>query len=340
MRNRIVLPFVLLTYLTSPAHAGERVTLANVEAPSPIVPNEPLARKLSLANAVHYLDSAALHWQKQRKCGTCHTNFIYLVARPVLSSVSPQSPEVRAFFELMVEKRWPDVGPRWDAEVVVAATTLAFNDRQTTGRLHPTTRKALDRMWTLQRPDGGWDWLKCGWPPMESDDHYGVTFAALGVGIAPGGYAETEVARQGLEGIRHYLKNHPPPSLHHKSMVLWASLGVDGLMSEAERRATLDEIFPLQLPDGGWAIARLLEGWKDHQRKDDEPQDTKSSDGYATRASSSIWRARRGSRHATSASSAASPGSRRTSARADAGSRARPPRTASTSSRTPAPLSP
>ena len=54
---------------------------------------------------------------------------------------------------------------------------LAFNDAATTGKLHPVTRQALDKMWTLQREDGGWTWLKCDWPPMESDDHFGVTFA-------------------------------------------------------------------------------------------------------------------------------------------------------------------
>ena len=51
-------------------------------------------------------------------------------------------------------------------------------------------------MWTLQHPDGAWNWLKCNWPPAEADDYYGVTVAALGAGVAPDGYAlNREVAR-------------------------------------------------------------------------------------------------------------------------------------------------
>jgi hypothetical protein len=32
---------------------------------------------------------------------------------------------------------------------------------------------------------------------MESDDDYGVAFAAVGVGVAPEGYAETPAAKAG-----------------------------------------------------------------------------------------------------------------------------------------------
>ena len=264
------------------ALADEPVTLANVEAPPPIAADEPMAKEFSLARAAHYLDTAALSWQKEKKCGTCHTNFVYLMSRPALSGISPPSLEVRAFFEEMVEKRWEKEGPRWDAEVVCAATTLAWNDRATRSDLHPLTRKAFDRMLKLQREDGGWSWLKCGWPPMESDDHYGATFAALGLGFAPGEYAKTEAAQKCLEGIRRYLGANPPPSLHHQAMVLWASLQVDGLMKKEERERTLEELFSLQHEDGGWSIASLIQGWKDHHRQDDEAQDTKTSDGYAT----------------------------------------------------------
>jgi squalene-hopene/tetraprenyl-beta-curcumene cyclase len=52
------------------------------------------------------------------------------------------------------------------SEAVLLAAALAINDAQTTRTLHPATRRALDRMWTLQRDDGVWLWpTKCKWPP-------------------------------------------------------------------------------------------------------------------------------------------------------------------------------
>lgn len=274
LRTAIVLVAVLAA---APLGAQEKAA-----KPTAITPDEPLAKSFSLKKAADYLDLVALDWQKERRCGTCHTNFAYLMARPSISRVSPPRKEVRSFFEGMVETRWKEKGPRWPAEVVVAATTLAANDRATTSKLHATTRKALDRMWTLQREDGGWDWLICGWPPMESDDHYGVTFAAIGVGLAPDDYAKTDAAKKGLEGIRKFLRANPSPSLHHEAMELWASVHVDGLLEKKKRRRIIGELFSRQRPDGGWAIAGLIEGWKDHERKDGKKQDLETSDGYGT----------------------------------------------------------
>src|SRR5437764_1238439 len=84
------------------------------------------------------------------------------------------------------------------------------------------------------RPDGGFTWLKCGWPPYEHDDYYGAVFAALGVGLAPEGYARTAMATEGLEELRRYLHDHPAPDLHHRTFLLWASLRLDGLMTPEE----------------------------------------------------------------------------------------------------------
>jgi len=205
-----------------------------------------------------------------------------LIVRPAVRSHAKAPPEVRAFFDAMVRDRWREKGPRWDAEVVMTAATLAMHDAATTGRLSATARTALDRMWSVQRPDGGWDWLKCGWAPMESDDHYGVTMAALGVAMAPDDYASTAVARTGLRKIRRYLREQPAPSLHHEAMLLWVSTKLDGVFTDARRKEVLERLFALQRPDGGWATAALLAGDKTHRRKDDAEQDSTTSDGYAT----------------------------------------------------------
>ncbi len=260
------------------ASDAEPVTLQNVIDPGPNQLDEPVADQFSLERAIHFLDSASLQWQNQRKCFTCHTNFAYLYARPAVADNLPAPRIVRDFAESLVRDRWPDQGPRWDAEVVAAAAALAFNDAKVTGSLHPLTRAALDRMWTVQREDGAWDWLKCGWPPMESDDHYGATLAAIAVGVAPDGYQESEPARRGMVKLRDYLRANSPPTLHHQGMLLWATTYHDVLLTRPEKQASIDDLFSLQKEDGGWALATL----GDWERADGKAQDTSSSDGYGT----------------------------------------------------------
>lgn len=246
--------------------------------PPELPPNradEPIAKEFSLDRARGFLDAASREWQKGRKCVTCHTNAAYLSAGAEIGAKSDAFVEVRKFTEDLVKDRWATKGPRWDAEVVVAAYALAASDGE---KLHPLTRQALDRMWTVQRPDGGWNWLKCAWPPMESDDHYGATLAILAAGRAPEKYAETPAAQEGLKKARAWLEKNPPSTLHHRAMLLWASKRVDGVMGADDRRKTLDELLALQLPDGGWS-ASSLGPWK---RSDGKEQDTGTSDGYGT----------------------------------------------------------
>jgi len=261
-----------------PAHGGEPVTLDNVVTPAANVPDEPLAERFSREQASHFLDSAAVSWQKDRNCMTCHTNYLYLMARPTLGSDVPAHATVRAYAEELITKRWPEKGPRWDAEVLMTGAILALNDRATTGKLHPLTRAALDRGWTLQKEDGGFDWLKCEWPPMESDDHFGATMVAIGVGAAPEAYAETPAAQAGLAKLRQYFQSNPAPTLHHRLMLVWASTLVPDLLREEERAKILEEVWPLQHADGGWGLAQLG-NW---EREDGSPQDTDTSDGYGT----------------------------------------------------------
>lgn len=260
------------------ASAAEPVTLDNVEAPAANRPDEPVAAEFSPERAAHFLDSASLQWQKQKKCMTCHTNYAYLYARPGLSSDAPAHREVRGYAEQLVSQRWEKQGPRWDAEVIATAAALAFNDAATSGELHQTTRAALDRMWTLQHEDGGWKWLTCGWPPMESDDHYGVTLAAIAAGVAPGDYAKTDAAREGLARTRAYLRDNPPPTLHHQAMLLWAGSYLDGFVSPDQRKQSVEQLLALQKEDGGWALA-TLGNW---ERADGKQQDLATSDGYGT----------------------------------------------------------
>lgn len=262
--------------------AHDLITLANVVDPGPITADESIADVFSPEQAARYLDTASLHWQKSRNCAACHGNMGYLFARPALSSALKDSGEVRGLYEEYVTKRWKEQSPRNVQETVVVTSGLAFNDLQTTGRLHPITRQALRVMWDFQRDDGGWTWRNDGYPPTEYDEHYGVTLAALITGIAPDRYVETKEARQGLEKIRMFLRNHPPASLHHRAMIAWASCYVNNLMNDQGRAKTLNELLAIQRPDGGWSTPGLMADWEGLKRLDGKPHDTKTSDAYAT----------------------------------------------------------
>src|SRR5205085_1867227 len=154
--------------------------------------------------------------------------------------------EVRQFFETIVEKRLEGEPalPKdaISAVVIEVAAALAFHDRATSGKLHPRTRQELDRMWTLQRADGGWEWPFRDTPPLKSDEHFGVTLAALAATVVPENYASTQVARKGLAGIRKFLKANPATSLHQKAMLLWTGVHLEDLLSGKEKTQTVAEL--------------------------------------------------------------------------------------------------
>jgi squalene-hopene/tetraprenyl-beta-curcumene cyclase len=256
--------------------AEEPLTLENVEPLAANRPDEPIRDEFSMDAAVRFLDAAALNWQKQRKCFACHSDYAFFFTRPMVGWKVPAHEQLRSKLEHLAEHP-RDVKYRVTESVMVACM-LAQNDALTTGKLHPTTRKALDRMWTMQREDGGFDWMKYNQPPSEIDDHYGVTVAAIGAGVAPDRYAETPAAKAGLDRIREYFKANPPTNLHHRAMKLLASLHVDGIMTEPDRQQVVEDLLALQKPDGGWGVV-TMGNW---ERSDDKTQDMESSDGYGT----------------------------------------------------------
>ncbi|MDF1738217.1 MAG: terpene cyclase/mutase family protein [Verrucomicrobiales bacterium] len=246
--------------------------------------DEPLAKTFSPEAAARYLDEASLTWQKKKKCATCHTNMSYMMARPALGNVLEDSGEVRAFFEDYRKVRWAKKGPGENQGFwpIVVATGLVFNDLQTTGELSEISRDVLNFLWTSQREDGSWRWPDCDYAPLEIDDHFGVTLAALTVGIAPNDYANTPAAREGIRKLTDYLKTDPPKSLHHRAMLAWSSLRIEGIATEAQREKTLAELLALQLPDGGWSTSGFLTDWNGLTAEEDEPLKTEISDGYGT----------------------------------------------------------
>ncbi|MGI9455574.1 MAG: prenyltransferase/squalene oxidase repeat-containing protein [Aeoliella sp.] len=247
--------------------------------------DEPVRGEISLRAAIDFVDGSAVHWQQTHGCVTCHTNGVYLITRADVGVDAPAYLNTRQFARDYLRQYIVDgeqrSGQRGAVEGIVATTSfLAISDVKTKGKLEPFTRQALDHIWTLQSEDGSWnEWLKCHWGPYEVDDHFGVTLAALAVGMSPDDYRNTPAARAGLEKLCRYLKNHPPASGHQKAMSLWAAQYVEELATQDEQREWTEKLFSLQHDDGGWALIDL--GDDQWQREDDKPQD-KQSDGYAT----------------------------------------------------------
>jgi len=266
------------------AAAQAPLTLATATDPPDISADEPFAPEFSLELAAHNLDNNALHWQREYQCAACHTLPPYLMARPLLSHVTSEPPEVRAFFERIVNERLEGEPalPKDGISAIIIQTSagLAFHDRATTGTLHPATRAQLDRMWTFQRADGSWEWPFRDVPPIKSDEHYGVTMAALATGAAPDGYATTDAARHGLDNIRRYLAANPAYSLHQQAMLLWAGTLVDDLTADFDAARTIDALRAAQRSDGGWSLASLTENPGDPDHQTDDGRTNRAADGH------------------------------------------------------------
>jgi squalene-hopene/tetraprenyl-beta-curcumene cyclase len=250
-----------------------------IPTPSPTKSDEPVAKAFSPAKAAEYLDGVGVGWTRERKCITCHTNLPYLLARQHLPGDAGVK-EVRKFLEADVVSWTAGGKPRGPTFVVATALGLAATDAHG-GKLTPSTRAALDRMWKDQRADGAWDWIKCDWPPMEHDDYYGATLGALAAGIAPEGYAKSDAAKAGLEKVRGYLAKTPAPDLHHRAMLLWASAKVDGLLTSDRQKAIVVELKATQRADGGWCLP-ALGGYKRRDEAKSPNDPAAPSDGYAT----------------------------------------------------------
>ena len=74
-------------------------------APGPNSAEEPLAKVLSLEKAGTFLDRAVFAWTREQNCGSCHTSYPYLMARPAIGDAkAPALLEMRSFFEKRIAK--------------------------------------------------------------------------------------------------------------------------------------------------------------------------------------------------------------------------------------------
>jgi len=277
----LLITFVMLLGIVAQAAADSGYKMEAAAGKKPNRSTESFLPQFSLSKAAEYLDAGSR--AHEMSCVSCHGTFAYLAACPATAGAVAKNREARQFLEEIAGK-WATVkmNPKTPSlrasQIVMAAAVLAQDDAITTGKLHPLTLKLFDWVWDLQQEDGGWNWAKKNQAPSEIDDHFGVTMAAIGVGVAPDHYAETPQARKGLEGIRRYLREHPPATMHQRCMLLLAAASISGLINNEEAQRTVADLFALQRPDGGWAMPGLG-NW---QRVDDVPLDPNTSDGYGT----------------------------------------------------------
>ena len=254
----------------------------------PRSPEEPLAAEFSFARGVAFLEDVAQQWGEQRKCVTCHTNGLALMAQPTLSEDSEQVARGRDFAaryltSFLTHESRPS-GQHGSLTGLVATTAfLALSDARTGLGLQPATRRGLDHAWQQLDESGAWEgWLKCNWPPFESDDEWGPALMLIALGelaalVGPQGL--TEADQRGAERLQRWLRQHPPESMHGRAMRVWAARHWPGAARPEETSGWREQLVAAQAEDGGWSMAALAgRSWK---RDGARPQQV-SSEAYPT----------------------------------------------------------
>jgi squalene-hopene/tetraprenyl-beta-curcumene cyclase len=250
------------------------------------------------------------------KCLSCHTAVPYALARSAMRVVSdrvtaepgllaPTAHEERLLDTVRQRVAAGDAAqPYYDhteakkvesrgVEAVLNAVVLTRYDtlgRSGTGS--DATRKAMARLWEVQRPDGAWDWLNFGLEPYEANDavFHGAALAALAVGTSAGQHASRDATGQaGLARLRGYLRaNVRSQRLFNRAWALLAETRLPGTLPAEDIAAIARDLLAAQRPDGGWALAGLGP-W--HWTKNEapfappgvtDPALLEASDGYAT----------------------------------------------------------
>ena len=235
--------------------------------------------------AIDFIERSVSNWQEKRRCVTCHTNGLHLVAgaqtTPTSNVLVGSQEFTREYLTSFITGAAKPHGQHGAIEGIVAgASFLAISEMLTDKKLHAETITALDYIWSKQDPSGAWeDWLKCHWGPYEVDDHFGVTLATIALAMAPAEYRNSPKAQEAQEKLHLYLQSHPPTAPHQQAMMLWAARHAPELAPIEQQQAWIASLRKLQQDDGGWVLAQL--GDAQWQREDGKPHH-QISDGYAT----------------------------------------------------------
>ena len=268
------------------------------------------------AAAAAYLDSRMDLWfingtklktgDTQTVCISCHAGLAYALSRPVLRRImhveAPSTQEARLIDETTrrvetysTHQVLYDFNERRQIEsrgteavlnaVILTSADAAKNLREPSA----PTKKALARLWETQRADGRWDWLEFGLEPWETTEaaYHGATFAAFAAGTARGPH--DAVATAGIERLRTYLSaNYQAQHLYNRTWALLASARLNHVVTDAQRKALIDDLVRAQREDGGWSLEAMGPWrWSKTAPPVKSPGDLDAallaqSDGYAT----------------------------------------------------------
>jgi hypothetical protein len=269
--------------------------------------------------AARYLDSRMDAWWANAKtlkteggetrCLSCHTALPYVWARPALRrslNVSEPTPHEQRVIEQVSKRIAYRTGdqPYYDhteakkvesrgVEAVINAVALTgLEGDSISGDRQPLVAGAMSRLWSVQRPDGAWDWLEFGLEPYEAPDavFHGATLAALAAGSPAARRAnDNEGARQGVARLRDYLRSRVNSQrAFNRAWMLLAAARLDGLLTTPERDGIVRNLESRQRADGGWSLADLGVWRWTRQDAPFAPPGTvdaaliAQSDGYAT----------------------------------------------------------
>jgi hypothetical protein len=244
--------------------------------------------------AARYLDARLQQWFEWKPaaapegpCVSCHTGMTYLMARPALRRRLGEERPTR-FETGLLDRLRSDVGDKPESylqgpEVIFAAFFLSERDA---GRsMSPETEKALNQLWSLQLTEGpsrgSWEWLTVDLDPWEHAEsaYFGAALAALAAENAGASYARRKPVASHLAALTMYLREQNPARrpLHDRLALLWAASKRQDLLSSAERRSLMTEIFGKQHLDGGWTN-ESLGPWTPHPGA----PEVSGSSGFAT----------------------------------------------------------
>jgi squalene-hopene/tetraprenyl-beta-curcumene cyclase len=246
-------------------------------------PEEPRMRHFDERKAAQFLDHYALEWTEHNHCGTCHTNVVALIVRPMIPRVRNRQVTLEIRTRLLNYADESRAKPREStvALMIPAAAAVAINEVSSGEALDPRVEELLDYIWAHQSEDGSWNYPARAFllPFLERDRTYIAMLAALTASYIPDYFERRPMSQEHLEKLKRFLRERPSQSLHHQAVLLWISSRLSGLLGSEQQTKIASELLERQNSDGGWTLA-ALGTWPRHDGAANDPLGP--SDGYAT----------------------------------------------------------